>query len=79
MNCVSVPITSILGRLPVVRAGDTGTILYSYRDGCRDSPDRYDQDLAKADTSAGLGTAVPCALSIPGLWASLAIREHQMK
>ena len=55
------PITSImiLGRLPVVRAGDTVTIPFSYRDGCRNGSHRYDHDLANADTSAGAGDGCP--------------------
>ena len=55
------PITSILGRLPVVtvRAGDTGTIPFSYRDGCRNGSNCYDHDLANADTSAGAGDGCP--------------------
>ena len=43
------PITSILGRLPVVRAGDTGTIPFSYRNCCRNGAHSYDHDLARAD------------------------------
>ena len=53
------PITTILGRLPVVRAGDTGTIPFSYRNGCRNGAHRYDHALAKADTSAGAGDGCP--------------------
>ena len=51
-SCVRVAITSILGRL-LVRAGDTGTIPFSYRDGCRNGAHRYDHNLANADTSGG--------------------------
>ena len=46
------PITSILGRLPVVRAGDTGTIPFNYRTGFRNGAHRYDHTLARADSSA---------------------------
>ena len=53
------PITSILGRLPVVRAGDTGTITFHYRDGCRNGAHRYNHDLARADSSAGAGDGSP--------------------
>ena len=53
------PITSILGILPVVRAGDTGTIPFGYRDCCRDGAHRYNEDLAKADTRAGAGDGCP--------------------
>ena len=49
------PITFILGRLPVVRAGDTGTIPLSYCDCCRNGSHRYNHDFAKADTSAVAG------------------------
>ena len=53
------PITSILGRLPVVRAGDTGTIPFSYRNGCRNGAHRYDPDLARADSSPAAGDGCP--------------------
>ena len=66
------PITSImiLGRLPVVRAGDMGTIPFSYCNGCRNGTHRYEHDLANADTSAG---------ARDGRWAGPAIREIEMK
>ena len=41
-------INSILGRLPVVLAGDTGTP-FRYRNGCRNGAHRYDHTLAKAE------------------------------
>ena len=53
------PITSILGRLPVVRAGDTGTIPLRYRDGCHNGAHRYNHDLARADSSARAGDRSP--------------------
>ena len=53
------PITSILGRLPVVRAVDTGTIPSRYLDGCRNGAHRYDHNLARADSSAGAGDGSP--------------------
>ena len=53
------PITSILGRLPVILAGDTGTIPYSYRDGCRNGAHRYNHNLARADTRPGAGDGCP--------------------
>ena len=53
------PISSILGRLPVVLAGDTGTIPFSYRNGCRNGALRYDHDLAGADSHAGAGDGSP--------------------
>ena len=45
----------MLERLPVVRAGDTGTIAFSYCNGCRNGARRHDHALAKADTIAGAG------------------------
>ena len=45
------PITSILGRLPVVRASDTGTP-FSYCNGC--CAHRYNHALAKACWCLGL-------------------------
>ena len=53
------PITSILGLLPVVRAGDTGTIPFSYRDGCCNGTHRYDHNLPRADSNAGAGDGCP--------------------
>ena len=48
------PITSILVRLPVVGAGDTGTIPFRCRSGCRNGTHRYSHELASADSSRGL-------------------------
>lgn len=59
MTLYVLPVTSILGRLPVVRAGDTGTIPFRYRDGCRNGAHRYDRNLARADSSAGAGDGCP--------------------
>ena len=53
------PITSILGRLPVVLAGDTGTIPFSYHNGCRNGAHTYDHNLAKADSRPGAGDGSP--------------------
>ena len=53
------PLTSILGRLPVVRAGDTGTIPFSNGNGCRNGAHRYDHDLARADSRPGAGDGCP--------------------
>ena len=69
------PITSILGRLPVVQAGDTGTIPFSYRHGCRNGAPRYDHSLATADTSAGAWDGCPCTSWILERWAGPATRE----
>ena len=64
------PITSILGRLPVVRAGDKRTIPLA--------PIATNKTLQKLTPAQGLGTALPCTLSIPGLWAGPAICEIEM-
>ena len=53
------PITSILRRLPLVRAGDTGTIPFGYRNGCRNGAHRYNHYLASADSSRGAGDCCP--------------------
>ena len=47
------PITSILWRLPVFWAGDTGTIPFGYSNGCRNRAHSYNHDLASADSSRG--------------------------
>ena len=65
----ALPITSILGRLPVVQAGDTETIPFSYRNGCHNGAHRYNHDLAKADTGWGLLSQVLCQLL--GAWLVL--------
>ena len=77
------PITSILGRLPVVRAGDTGTIPFSYRDGCRNGAHHNNQGLTKADTSPGAWDGCPMffvnSWALARRWADPAIREIEMK
>ena len=60
-------ITSILGRLPVVRARDTGTIPFKYRTRCRNGAHRYDSTLARADTSPGAGDG--CSMYFVNSWA----------
>ena len=50
---------SILGRLPVVPAGDTGTIPFSYRDSYCNGAHRYNHNLARADSSAGAADGSP--------------------
>ena len=62
-----VPITSVLGKLPVVRAGDTGTIPYRYRSGTVDGSRRYCHDIAKADTRPGAGDG--CHMYFVNSWA----------
>ena len=61
------PITSILGRLPVIRAGDTGTIPFSYLNVCSNGAHRYDHALAKADIIAGAGDG--CSMYFVNFWA----------
>ena len=61
------PITSILGLLPVVRAGDTGTIPFRYRDGCRNGAHWYDHNLTRADSRAGAGDG--CPMYFVNFWA----------
>ncbi len=41
-----VPVSSVLGRLPVVRAGDTGTIPFKYCAGLRNGGHRYNHNAA---------------------------------
>ena len=53
------PISSVLGRLPVVRAGDMGTILHKDSAGLRSCAHRFDHDLARADSALDAGTAAP--------------------
>ena len=50
-----VPISSILGKLPVVRAGDTGTIPHKYCTATRSCAHRYNAQLARADSRPGAG------------------------
>ena len=54
-----VPASSVLGRLPVVRAGETGTIPFKYRAGLRSGAHRYDHNLARADSSRNAGDGCP--------------------
>ena len=56
--CV-VPALSVLGRLPVVLASDTGTIPFKYRAGLRSGAHRYDHNLARADSSRNAGDGCP--------------------
>ena len=53
------PIMSVLGRLPVIWAGHTGTIPFKYRTCCCNGAHRYDSTLAKADTSPGAEDGCP--------------------
>ena len=54
-----VPASSVLGRLPVVRACETGTIPFKYRAGLRSGAHRYDHNLARADSSRNAGDGCP--------------------
>ena len=49
-----IPISSILGKLPTVRAGDTGTIPHRYR-----GTNRFNRHIARADSSPGSGDGSP--------------------
>ena len=51
--------SSVLGRLPVVRAGDMGTIPHKYRAGLRSGAHRFDHDLARADSGPGRWDGCP--------------------
>ena len=44
-----VPASSVFGRLPVVLAGDTGTIPFKYSAGLRSGAHHYDHNLTRAD------------------------------
>ena len=57
-------ITSILGRLPVVRAGDTGTIPFCYHSSCCNGTHRYNHDLFSADSSRGAGDDCPMGAAL---------------
>ena len=56
------PASSVFGRLPVVRAGETGTIPYKHLAGLRSRAHRYNRDLARADSSSGAGNGCPMYL-----------------
>ena len=49
-----IPITPILGNLPIVRSGDTGTIPYRY---C--GTNRFNRNVARADSDPGSGNGSP--------------------
>ena len=71
-------IISDVRRLYVVSDGDQAPGA-SYRNSCRNGAHRYNQDLAKADTSSGAGDVCPCTLSIPGRRAGPAISWIERK
>ncbi len=54
-----VQISSILGKLPLVRAGDTGTIPHKYHTATRSGKPRYKQLLAHTDSQEGAGDGCP--------------------
>ena len=54
-----VPVSSILGKLPVVRAGDTGTIPHKYRTALRSGAHRFNDQIARADSRPGAGDGCP--------------------
>ena len=49
-----IPISSMLGKLPTVRAGDTGTIPYRYR-----GTNRFNRNITRADSAQGSGNGSP--------------------
>ncbi len=61
-----VPVTSILGKLPVVSAGDTGTIPHKYRTATRCGVHRFDAQIARSDSR--LGAADGCAMYFVNSW-----------
>ena len=64
-------ITSILGRLPVVQAGDTETIQFKYttsRTRCSNCAHRYDHTLARADSRPWAGDR--CSMHLVNSWAT---------
>jgi hypothetical protein len=64
-----VPVTSILqvGKLPVVRAGDFGTIPHKYRTATRSDAYLFDAQTARADSRPGAGDG--CAMYFVTAWA----------
>ena len=62
-----VPVSSVLGRLPIVRAGDTGTIPFRYSLGLQSSLRRFVNNLAHADLSPGAGDS--CPMFFVNFWA----------
>ena len=59
-----IPISSILGKLPTVRAGDTGTIPYQYG-----GTNRFSRNIARADCAQGSGNDSP--MCFVNSWAAL--------
>ena len=57
-------ISSILGKLPTVRIGDTGTIPYRY---C--GTNRFSRNIARADSAQGSGNGSP--MYFVNSWAAL--------
>ena len=74
------PITSILGRLPIVRAGDTGTIPFSCWNGFCNGAHRYNNTTSPGLTPRqGVVIDVPYSLKIPGRWAGPATGETEVR
>ncbi len=59
-----VPVTSIPGKLPVVGAGDTGTIPHKYHTATRSGAHRFNAQIARADSRPGAGDG--CAIGGSG-------------
>ena len=62
-----VNITSILGWLPVVLAGDSRIIPFGYCNGCCNGAHHYNHNLANADSSKGAGDG--CLMYFVNSWA----------
>ncbi len=62
-----VPVKSILGTLPVLRAGDTGTITHKYSTATRSGAHCFDAQIARADSRPGAGDG--CAMYFVSSWA----------
>ena len=64
-----VPASSVFGRLPVVLAGDTGTIPFKSRAVLLSGAHRYDHNLERADSSRNAGNGYPMYFVNSWLWA----------
>ena len=62
-------ITSILGRLHVVQAGDKGTISFGYCSCCSNGAHSYNHDLASADSGTSRGPWAGCLMYSVNSWS----------
>jgi hypothetical protein len=67
------PITSILGKLPLVRTSNTGTIPQKHRAGMSSGCHRYDHSIALADTTPAAGHGGP--MHVVNSWALVWSRD----